>query len=72
MKNFFTVLLLGASSCLMAQHTFGITGGAQLTSLHSRDDLNNFPDPQIGFRLGALYEYEFAENSDFEQNLVIL
>lgn len=61
MKNFFTVLLLGASLCLMAQHTFGITGGAQLTSLHSRDDLNNFPDPQIGFRLGALYEYEFAE-----------
>lgn len=61
MKYLLTISLLVFTFSLTAQHTFGLTGGTQLTGLHSRDNFNNFPEPQMGFRLGGLYEYELTE-----------
>lgn len=54
------VLLLFISSSVIAQNRFGITGGVQLTGLHSTDNFGGYGDPRIGFRAGGIYEHDFT------------
>lgn len=69
MKQLIVLFLIASSSAVMAQGKLGITGGVQAAGLHSKDNLNNFPDTRIGFRVGGLYEHPLTEKFGIRQEL---